>query len=452
MSKTAIIFLVTYFGGAVAAIIAEAAYGIYLYEFLYFLNPAIRWWHGSLPVIRYSFIVAIVILIGYIIRKDKYSENRLFDVPQTKWLLALTVVMGLVSFIAVWPERHNELYIGYVKIILFVALAYKIIDTPAKFEKMIWAFLIGQFYLGWVAHFTGRDYTGRLEGVGPADSGGDSNAMGAVLITAVPILVFYIIEGKKIWHKIAAAIILAFVMDGIILVNSRGAFLGLLGSLVYFSYFIFFKRIKDIQFKLKMAGGLIIGIFLFIYLTDVSFWERMGTITRIEQIETAQGVEVLSEGASRTFFWKRGIELVQQYPFGVGGWGYMYLSPQFIPKEMLTRGTGSVQEAGVRAAHSTWIQSLTEYGYFGFLLFVGYLASNFNLMRKARRDLLVKNDYYLYYQSVAITAGLVAFLGAATFIDQLYIEMMYWFPAFVASFYNIYVSKNNAVEQSAALQ
>ena len=436
MSKTAIIFLLTYFGGAAAAIIAEAAYGIYLYELLYFLNPAIRWWHGGLPVIRYSFIVAIVILIGYFIRKDKYSENRLFDVPQTKWLLSLTIVMGLVSFIAAWPERHQEIYSNHVKVVLFVALAYKIIDTPPKFEKLIWAFLIGQFYLGWVAHFTGRDYTGRLEGVGPADSGGDSNAMGAVLITAVPILVFYLIEGKKIWQKIAAAIVLAFVMDGIILVNSRGAFLGLLGSLLYFSYFIFFKSIKNIQFKLKMAGGLIVGILLFIYLTDASFWDRMSTITNIEQTETAEGEEVLSEGASRTYFWKKGLELVQSYPFGVGGWGYMYLSPQFIPKEMLSRGRG--QMGGLRAAHSTWIQALTEYGYVGFILFLGYLISNFNLMRKVRRFFMSNRDYYLYYQGISITAGFVAFLGAATFIDQLYIEMMYWFPAFMACFANIY--------------
>ena len=58
------------------------------------------------------------------------------------------------------------------------------------------AFLIGQFYLGWVAYEVGRSATGRLENLGGADSR-DANGTAAVMIVAIPLLINYLIVGKK---------------------------------------------------------------------------------------------------------------------------------------------------------------------------------------------------------------------------------------------------------------
>lgn len=434
MSKTVIGFVLVYLGGVGGALFIDAVFGVYLYQLLYFLNPEIRWWLSGLPDLRFSFIVAICILAGYILRRHRYTTNRLSDIPQAKWLSALIVVISFVSFIAVWPERHLEIYQDFIKLMFFVALAYKLVNSDNKFEGMLWAFMMGNFYIGYVAHSVGRGYTGRLEGVGPAD-GTNANDMGAVLISSIPLLIFYVMEGRKIWHKGVAALALAYIIDGVVLVNSRGAFLGLTVALLYMSYFVFLKRIRHGKMKLKMAVGLVFGVCLFVYLTDAAFWERMATLKEVEQTQTSEGATTLTgAGADRTYFWWKGIELVQRHPFGVGGWGYMYLSPQFLPKEMLT--------GGVRAAHSIWIQALTEYGYIGFTLFVGYLVASFRLMRRARKYLLQKGDHYRYYQNVAISAGFVAFLTASTFLDRFYAEMVYWFPMFMACFANIYVFKD----------
>ncbi len=192
------------------------------------------------------------------------------------------------------------------------------IDTPQKYEKMIWAFLIGCFYLGWVAHSLGRTGYGRLEGVGPSDSQ-EVNALAAILITPIPILIFYIIEGKKYWQKITSLIFLAYIMDGVILTTSRGAFMGLVVSLLYFSYFIFFKHVKNFKFKMKMAFGLVLGLILFYHLTDVTFWERMTTLKHVEVGE--RGLVGAEGGAHRTPYWFKGLDLVKEYPLGVGGWG-----------------------------------------------------------------------------------------------------------------------------------
>jgi len=440
MSITSIIFVVIFLGGIFGSVLIDGVYGICLYQLIYFINPGSQWWYGNLPDLRYSFIIALCILIGFLIRKNKYSNNRIFDVPQSKWLFALTILMGLVSFIAVWPEKHNAIYTNHIKIIFYVFLLYKIVDTPQKFEKLMWAYMIGGFYTGWIAHSRGRSGDGRLEGLGPTDSA-ESNALGALLVTFVPILIFYIIKSKTKWQRFLSIIFLAYIMDGIVLANSRGSFLGLVASLFYMSYFVFFKKIGDRNFKIKIGIGFIVGILMFIYLADDSFWDRMGTLKKVEVSEdgTLAGAQ---GGAHRTKFWLKGLELVEEYPFGVGGWGYLYLSPQFLDSEDLVAHVG-----GMRAPHSTWIDALVDCGYLGLILFLGFLISSFNLSRKVRRHFLEEDNYYLYFQNIAIDAGFIAFLVASTFIDRLYAETMYVFPAIMAASANIYLLKGHSFGQ-----
>ncbi len=430
MSKIAIIFVLTYLGGILGAILIDGAYGVFLYEIEYFVNPKSQWWCGNLPNLRYSFIIAISILVGFLIRTKQYSHNRIFDVPQAKWILAFTILMGLISFIAVWPEKHMEIYINYLKVIVFVFLMYKMIDTPQKYERMIWAFLIGSFYCGWIVHSMGRGFDGRVEGIGPSDSR-EVNALASLLIAPIPILVFYVIEGKKHWQKIVSVLFLAYIMDGVILCNSRGAFLGLVAGVLYFLYFIFFKKIKSFNFKIKMAIGLVFAMGLFYYLTDTSFWERIGTLHDIKMGEEGY----VGGGSERTYFWKKGLELAKEHPLGVGGWGYLYLSPRFIPLELRKK------ETSMKAPHSTWISVLVDNGYIGFIIFMGIILSSFRLSMKVRKHLIESKSYYLYYQNVAISAGYIAFLVASCFIDRVYAEAMYWFPTFAACFANIYLLK-----------
>ncbi len=429
MSKLAIMFIITFLGGTIGAIFVDGVYGICLYEIEYFLNPNIRWWSASLPAIRYSMIIAVCTLVGYVIRHEKYSENRIFEVPQTKWLLAITLLMGLLSFIAVWPEHHYAFYTRHLKIVFFIFLVYKMVDSPQKFERMVWSFLIGCFYIGWVGWSTNR-VGGRLEGIGPQDAS-DANLLSSVLICAVPILIFNLIEKKGYLVRIVSVIFLAFIVNAIVLCNSRGAFIGLVVSIGYMSYFVFFKRVKSLRFKIKMAVGLCGFVLLFFYLTDDIFWERMDTLKSIEMGD--DGISGAEGGTSRTHFWAKGLELAKEHPLGLGAGGFSYLSSQFLDTGMLSGGR--------RVAHSTWIQLITNYGYLGFVLFLGFIFSSFKSHIKLRKQLLADENYSLYYQSVALNASFLSLLAASTFINRVQAELMYWLPAFMACFYNIYSKK-----------
>lgn len=206
-------------------------------------------------------------------------------------------------------------------------------------------------------------------------------------------------------------------------------------------YSIILTKVVNIKEKVKMITLGLAGLGLFIYLTDSTFWERMGTLKEVSRSEETGALQ--GSGAGRTYFWLRAVELANEYPVGVGAWGYQYLSPEFLPDELLT-GVGG---ARMRAAHSIWFETLAEYGYLGLGLFIAYLFATLNLARRISKISVIRENSYLYYQNTAIAASLIGLLAAGTFIDRLYCELIYWLPMFIGCFANIYIYKGYAYHE-----
>jgi hypothetical protein len=435
MGKIPILFLLTFFCGLAATFTIDISWGVYLWIVEYFFNPKIRWWYNQLPSLRYSFLIAISIVITFIFQYKKYSENRLFAVPQTKWLIAICVMCGLINFWAAWQEMHYTYWLGFLKLLILIAIVYKVIDTPEKFDRMLWAYMLGAFYIGWVAYsMGGRTSGGRMEGIGLVD-GIDVNDVSAALVSVVPIILYRVFYEKKIIAKGVALVVLAFVLNMLILGNSRGAFIGLVGGSAYFFLRILFSRIpRQVKKTSQMLALACIGVGLFVYLTDAMFWERMMSL--------GDAKEQAAAGGGRTYFWLKTFDLVKDHPFGVGIMGYQYLSPNFIPVEMMT-----MTEFGARrAVHSTIFQTLAEYGYLGFVLVGGMIASNFLFVWKTQKYLRLKEKFSEYLQAIALEAGLISFLLPCIFIDRLYAQSLYLNIVFIACFGNIFMFKQQVKE------
>ena len=88
MSISLLGFVLGYLGSLVAALLVDGAFAVYLYELMYFLNPPSRWWAQPLPDLRFTFIVAIVVMGAYLMRMSKYAGNRFFEAPQMKELMS----------------------------------------------------------------------------------------------------------------------------------------------------------------------------------------------------------------------------------------------------------------------------------------------------------------------------------------------------------------------------
>ena len=428
MSKFVIAYVLTYMGCLAASFLIDVSWGVYFYQLNYFLNPTHRWWASGLPDLRFSFIIAVCILISYAIQNQRYKANRIFDTPQTKWLLANYILFALISFWAVWPEMHSKTLLNHTKLLVFLFIAYKVIDTPKKFDGMIWSFLLGSFYVGWVARSSPRDSMGRMEKLGPSD------APDANVFSAIPILLYYFVRLKS-WQRVLPALFLAYIANALILMNSRGGVLGLIVGCAYMGVHIFFDKEVPAKNKAQLLVLTLFGFCAFVYLADPVFWERMGTIE----------VEYHSDlgGGGRKFFWWKTFDLVKQHPLGVGTWGYQYLSPQFIPEKLLS------QQGGLRAVHSLYFQSLAERGYVGFVVFMVLLLSSFRFLRNTRHNLRNKGELLLNYLGLSLESGFIAFLTASIFLSQLHAEILYWYMLFIACFCNIYGVKDFDSERAA---
>jgi len=273
-----------------------------------------------------------------------------------------------------------------------------------------------------------------MEGIGLVD-GVDVNDVSAALVSVVPIILHRVFYEKKIIVKGGALVVLAFVLNMLILGNSRGAFIGLVGGSAYFFLRILFANIPNrVKKTSQMLALACIGVGLFVYLTDALFWERMMSL--------GEAKEQAAAGGGRTYFWLKTFDLVKDHPFGVGIMGYQYLSPTFIPVEMMT-----MTEFGARrAVHSTIFQTLAEYGYLGFVLVGGMISSNFLFVWKTQKYLRLKKNFSEYLQAIALEAGLVSFLLPCIFIDRLYAQSLYLNIVFIACFGNIFMLKQQVKE------
>lgn len=433
---SAIIFILLFIAGCAAAFLIDASYGIMLYVFEYFLNPPGRWWGQNLPDLRYAFSIGIITMISFLMRHKRYSESRIFDVPQSKWLILLGLVIVLTWPIAVDQIEHQNFMIIFIKYVALYFIIVKVIDTPQKFERIMGVFLLGQFYLGWIIYDVGRTAEGRVERMGTADAK-DANGLSAVLVVAVPLLIHYLITGKK-WQKLCSLPAIAFVLNGLILINSRGAFLAVLISMSYY-LLLTLKAPSFPKFnKRQLFVGIAAGFLLFVYLADEIFWERMSTIT-----EEAEETERYT-GRERVDFWFKTFDMLRDYPLGVGAMGYEKLSPQYLPRAALSPVTKT------RAVHSTYFEVLSEYGYHGLIIFMAFLMSNIRYMRRLKKALIQKKLYEPYYLAIAIETGFIAHLIAAVFINRLYAEVLYWSSAFIATYGYIYLRKLNQPEYAEA--
>lgn len=426
ISKTALAFLLIFCSCCVATLIRSPLWGIVLYELQYFVNPPNRWWWGELPITRFSLIAVVFIFVGFVYRRHQFRQNRLWEAPQVRWIMGISFLVLLTSFWAVDPEVHLEVVTRYLKILVFAILAYKILSTPKDFEILFATYLFGAFYISWIGWQVGRTGDGRLEGIGTVDTI-DSNGAAAIIVTAVPLFIFYLLFGKRKLVQICSGIGLAFALNGLILLNSRGAFLGLIASCLYLCLYIF-KDSGARTVKIRMLAGLAIGVGLFLYLADNVFWERMSSLRNVDP-ESGSG--------HRIQLWMKTFEMMKDHPWGMGGRGYALLSPRYLPPEWLS--------GGERVVHSTWFEVLSEYGYQGLIAFIGYIASCFISMRKLRMRLRQIPDEYHLIQSVGLESSLIGLLVAGSFINFFYGELLYWLPMYMAAFANAHSCKERFV-------
>lgn len=423
MSKFGLLFLLVFLGGLYGIVFVAPVYGFYLYELIYFLNPSKRWWGNGIPSVSYSFVTVLFTLAIYFIKRKEFQQNTIKKAPEFKWMLLLLGVYLLLSPIAIAPTLHSRFVFDLFKLFLIMFVAFRLIDTQKKLEIALFCYLVGCAYIGYEAFNVGRNETGRVEGIGTLDAP-DSNGISAAIAPAIPLFMYYMWRAKT-KTKMLLGLCAVLTLNGIVLLNSRGAFLGVVAGTGYFLIIMTFSKYKLKKQRLMLLSIVLVGVLGLARFTDDAFWARMSTITE-------SSVENQDEsGARRVLFWLSTFDMLDDYPLGVGIWGYQTLSSFYLSEEQMADARREGHTG--RAVHSIWFQGLSEVGWVGFTFFVLLLLSTKRHTGKAKKEAVKHEDYECYYLIVALEASVISFLAAASFIDAFRAETLYWLIMFCAS-------------------
>ena len=434
----ALLFIATYAAGFYASFTRNPAYAFVLYEAVYFFYPAGRSWGYMIPSISYSFTVVALMALVMALNYQQAKQNKLLHCPQFRWMYILLIIYLCTYFIAVYPESHERFSIYFLKMVIIMSIAYKLIDSREKLTYVIYGYLFGAWYIGFAAFQVGRNSGDRVEGIGTS-AAPDANDIAAAIAPALVLSLYYFWASKKLWVKGLVVVAGVFIANGLVLINSRGAFLGAIAGLTYLMFYMAFSSFKKKNQKLMVAFITIAGLAGTAVIIDPTSIERFHSISQ----ESAKSEEE-ANASTRLFYWVAAWDMAKDHPFGSGHMGFNYHATHYLPEDLDT-GT-AFRDVSV---HSSWFEALSETGYPGLLAFILMLYSAFHTLTLCRKELRRTNQVDEYYKIIAIQGALIAFIVAMTFINRMRAEVLYWLILYSACAYNIYILKAQSKKAEA---
>ena len=399
-------------------------WGFYFYLASFYVHPPSRWWNYMLPSLRWSLISAIVAVLALLLHRGRLNTKPfwLSNGPATI-LTIYAILMWLECAWALDLETHLEGTIKFTKYLVAFWLVYRLVDTKAMLRNLMFAHAAGCTLLGILCYFLGREGN-RLDGVGGPGLD-DANTLGMYLATGVIVSLGIFLTSKS-WLRWASLAMMILTLNGFVLANSRGAFLGLVaGALV-----VVFCKSREHRRKfwaLALAAGVCASV-----IVDRAFIERMFTISDV--VETSEDAD--ASARSRVAIYEAQLRMAADYPMGAGYRGTGTLSARYLDRRWLARMTGAEDDPdAARTSHNTLMTTLVEQGALGLLLFLGLLGWLLGAALRVRAMNKRGVDAELITLSAATCGAIMVVVVAGSAADYLMAEVQFWlFAALVSVF------------------
>lgn len=403
--------------------------GLLAYMQTFFFAPSYWWWGKPLAEYRWALITGFVALIAgllYTLRQHDakpYRAHRSVYIANllmvTLWLNATLVHLSLAPVSEISAPAYWELS----RFVVLVFVFQMCVRTPQNLESVLLFILIGLAYIGYEVTINDRGamIRGRLEGVG-VPGGAQANELGSLIVTFLPIVAIFFINGRW-WQQAVAVICSPFILNLLLLCNSRGAFLGAI--VMATAFFLFCPKRHRRKGTVTLLCGLLA---LYLLLGDQRIVDRFLTVFRSgeQRDESAKG---------RLRYWQAGVRMIADHPFGRGGDAFskMY-GPQYIAE-------GFDEWFDSRSVHQGFINEACDWGIQGLALRVCALVIALHFLWKRLRYSSWNTPGHIDPAIIAASlfAGTLGFLTTCCFGSVLDNEWGYWVIAFAVLTERIYV-------------
>jgi O-antigen ligase len=398
-------------------------WAVALYMQTYFAAPHLWWWGRDIPQTRYALyagVLLLVVSVFYTQSRDDGEAPRMGSHSAALFMMANATLVHLL--LAVNRTVSLNTYTELLKYSLLFYLLHMAIRNRKDFRTALMILAIGGFYIGWEITINDRgDISGaRLENVG-APGADTSNGLASLMLTILPLAGSLWVQGT--WkHKAVALASAPFILNVLLLCNSRGAFLGLIGAGLAF-LFLARGQTRKTAFKTLALGA----VALFLLLGDPKILDRFQT--------TFVGSEERDNSAeSRLVFWQAGLNMIGDYPLGAGGGVFK----EVLGRRYLVPLMG--QDAMARSLHNGYLTEATDWGVQGLAGKLAFFAIAFAALYRTIARCRIENRTNDAIVGLAIWAAGVGLLITCIFGSFLASEWTFWLVALAVRYSQIYAS------------
>jgi putative inorganic carbon (hco3(-)) transporter len=430
MGLTGLVFVLLFLAGLVLALIRHPIFGLFSYMLAFYMGPDTAWWGEGLPDLRWALSSAFVTLIAVFVYKQADARPAWYSHRSVKIMMALAAWMWIQTPWALSTDSNIFVATLFTKYVLIFAIIYLSLDTADRVHHFAMAHIVGCFWWGYLAWQNPGG--GRLEDIGTGDVSGSAFASMHVS-TGLAIAGFFVLSFPG-WKRWAPFLAIPFILNSIILMQTRGAFVGLVAAAPM-------ALLLAPQNKRKIVTiYLVLGGILLLIVANEDFWERMGTI------KPEEGEQMETSAASRLDIAAANWRMFKDYPLGAGHRGNDLLSPEYMPATLLTDKDGSA----IRSAHNTVMAILVDHGFVGIILFALLHITILRAVLRLRRASLSDPTPQTLAFAAGLGTALVIYWFNAQFANMIKAEIVIWIAAMAAALESHRVTKESALSKAPA--
>ena len=353
--------------------------------------------------------------------------------PTVKWVKntgsLLLVLCYFVIFLSAIFAFKPSLAFSKFDIIVNWLILYFLIITIINTEKRFILFLLLFFLVNFkMSQFGFRSFlTSGYNSYGVAGSPGwfrNAGDLGIEMTIFVPLVTGFVLALREYWGKYKKYFFYFVPITGLVTIiatASRGALLGIVATGLWF-------LIKSRLGIKALIGVLVVGGLMYAVLPP----EMLG------EFESA-GEDRTSE--MRLALWSFGMEVAHEYPvLGIGYYNWVDYCWYVNPNGVGDRGLCSVQ-------HNTLVQSVSETGLIGLIMYVSVIIFIFIANARTRVNARRINNKFMLYTAHGLDGGVIAYLVSSFFLSVLYYPMIWVQLAMTVALYEI--SKKQSCDDEA---
>jgi len=297
-------------------------------------------------------------------------QRQALRAPPFLWLLAAWLAWAVLGYaVTSYPDRVWASLTEHGKILLVVLVAVNALRTPAQIRVFLILLVVSYILFPIRSTLTNYllGYTLLGRAVGPFIYQNPNDLAAHTILMLGPALVLVTTLTRKSllrWFAVGAVVLLLIT---ILLTQSRGGFLGLLGLGLPAGIGLARRRPRLVPVCAALVG-------LALLFAPAGLWERLGGLTKAANVETIRDMDPEGSAEQRFAVLKTAARIVSDHPLlGIGLGAYGFANADYSPA------------LGLKDTHNTYMNVAAETGLPGLALFLALITSVLLGARAARR-------------------------------------------------------------------